>query len=163
MDRLWRFGSTAALLWFVGCGGEGSDPVAVTGEGRKVITAMVDGEAFVSDHVFATWPDGALMVRARSGNRVLTIHSTEIHGPGAYVMATDPDAPTSGGFSYDEDHAFWTGGGSGEEGILTLTTATSTHLTGTFAFVGYLYSWDYPPPAPDSVRVEHGFLDIAMP
>lgn len=163
MDRLRRFGWTAALLWVVGCGGEGSDPVAVTGEGRKVITAMVDGEAFVSDNVWTTWSDGALMVKAWSRNRILTIQSTEIDGPGAYVMATDPDARTWGGVTYDDDHGFSTGSGSGEEGVLMLTTATSTHLTGTFAFVAYLYSWDHPPPEPDSVRVEHGFLDVELP
>lgn len=156
MDRLWRFGSMMALLWAVGCGSERRDPVAPA-EGPKVVTAMVDGAAFASQTVLGTFTANTLDVSAYASGQKLLIGSSVIDGPGTYPISTNGTTAAVGfGAGFD----YWAGEGSG---TLTVTEVTPTRFSATFSFVGHFYSWDNPPPPPDSVRVENGFIDINLP
>lgn len=135
----------ALLALALACGGSNTGP---SGNGIGTFTATIDGAAWASDaptlqvSSSATIP-GTLVI---SGTKVisatnytsLALFLGYIAGPGTYPLGVNQGTTAGGGGSVTSQASgvlgIWSSGFSGAAGTVTITSLTSTRMTGTFQF-----------------------------
>ena len=105
--------------------------------------ASIDGTGWTANFLtHATVTSGTLSITGEffNGNtatiRVITMAATNIQVTGTYSIG--PSSPNGGNALMTLGSSVWSSAASGGSGTLIITALNSTHVAGTFAFVGVM-------------------------
>ena len=143
MIRRWSL--VCAIAMSVSCGGDDStgpsddnDDETTTGS-VKTVTVSVNGTTKSAIIVSGTWFNGQFTLSAIFGTgtatQALTINALNFGGPGTFALG--PGNPSTAIATWvDGNTGSFSSLGIGGTGTLTLTTARTGHIKGTFSFTG---------------------------
>lgn len=141
-NRIVRIAFAAAVAAAVACGGDSTGPGGGTGSGDSRMTARIDGAQWASDAIYVESGVQSVVpgLYVISGTRVtgstatgITITLSDIKGPGTYPLGTGGGVSGGSGIVV-ESPAGWGTPLSGAAGTITITTLTSSRISGTFEF-----------------------------
>jgi len=163
MHRAWGYVTLALSLAASGCGGSSSTDINTNLPGNLVtngtFTATVNGAAWgaLGQVIVRRLTNTSLTIAATSTTYVVNLVALNVTGP---TTVTLNGAPTNGSFgSISSTAGGWNSGNTGGTGSIVITTLTSNHVVGTFAFDG-------PPTAgtgaTSTIHVTNGKFDLTF-
>jgi hypothetical protein len=156
--RLSRVLPVVVLLSAVSCGGSASDGLTGTGNTDSMpLSATIDGSAWGSPAPSATYRNSIVSIAGIDAGLTSAVAlAVAATAPGTFSLAFGNN---TGGFAtISRSGKGWTSGVQGGAGSVTITTLTSNHVVGTFAF-------DAPPAtggASGTVHVTNGKFNITF-
>jgi hypothetical protein len=128
--------SVTVLLSAAACGGSSTDITAITG--ASSMSATIDGKAWSSSTVSATYQNGVFTIAGTSSDLLTTVTLTvAAQGPGTYSLAFAPNVNSVAMVTKITgvgSAQTWLTGALGGTGTVTISTLSAGHYVGSFSF-----------------------------
>jgi len=144
----------AGIVAAAGCGGSGSTPTGPTGGTTDTMTAMVDGQSWNAAQVQVV-RNGTLVTIGGANTQLMGIGLVFTDSAGAFTIGSDLAATATVTMGSNS----WTASAATGSGSITVTSITSTRVSGTFSFVAPTLESGVTPP---SRTVTQGKFNVAF-
>ena len=147
----------AAFAIFGGCSSTNSNYPTQSKQNAGALTALIGGAAMMSTNTFTLQSNGDVDIRGANVNgRELHLHLAAGSGIGVISLG----GGTSNSFAeYQYDTTHWVTDPLGSTGTITVTSKTSSHVTGTFSFTMYLADSNS---HANNLAVTNGVFDVEL-
>jgi hypothetical protein len=163
MHRAWGYITLALSLAASSCGGYGSadagtDPLVI-GVTNGSFTASINGTAWsaIAKVIVSRPTSTSLTLFATSTTYAVNIVVLNVSGPGTFSLNSAPSNGNQAAIS--STAGGWNSGNTGGTGSVVITTLTSSHVVGTFAFEGQPTSGTG---ATGTIHVTNGKFDLTF-